>query len=244
MSSDAPLQTIKRPAASPRTAGRPRGSVSGWRARTVGWRIGRTACGAVLAAAAACSTPPPDDLGYVERIEAGRLARNAAFRDPSNEPHIPAAQQADLLPLAYYPVDMAFHASAALRPSETRETVEMPTSTGPLRKMERIGRLEFSLGGERLALSAFAEPGSSTLFVPFRDGTSGTETYPGGRYLDLHPTQTGLYEVDFNLAYHPYCYFNTTWECPIPPPENRLSVAIRAGEKLSEKKRAELSPAG
>jgi len=143
-----------------------------------------------------------------------------------------------------YPVDMAFHASAALRPSETRETVEMPTSTGPLRKMERIGRLEFSLGGERLALSAFAEPGSSTLFVPFRDGTSGTETYPGGRYLDLHPTQTGLYEVDFNRAYHPYCYFNTTWECPIPPPENRLSVAIRAGEKLSESKRAELNPAG
>jgi uncharacterized protein (DUF1684 family) len=80
--------------------------------------------------------------------------------------------------------------------------------------------------------------------VPFRDETSRSETYPGGRYLDLDPTPTGLYEVDFNLAYHPYCYFNSGFECPFPPPENRLPIAVEAGEKLSDKKRAELNPGG
>jgi hypothetical protein len=198
---------------------------------------------ALVLAGGGCSSPRPDDLGYVEQIEAERAAKNALYSDPRNEPNIPVDRQDGLLPLVYYPVDEAFHASAALRLSETREIVQMPTSTGPLRRMERIGRLEFTVNGDPMALSAFAEPGSATLFVPFRDETSRSETYPGGRYLDLHPTPTGLYEVDFNRAYHPYCYYNTTWECPIPPAENRLAIPIRAGEKLSESKRAELGPA-
>jgi len=76
----------------------------------------------------------------------------------------------------------------------------------------------------------------TTLFrsVPFNDLTSVTETYPGGRYLDLDRTKTGIYEIDFNRAYTPYCYYNPTYECPYPPPENRLKVAIRAGEKLKQ----------
>ena len=190
----------------------------------------------------ACSTPAPDDAGYVKRIEERRVATNLAFSDPNREPNIPREQQADYLPLAYYPVNLQFHVPAVLKPAKTRETVEIPTSTGPVRRMERIGRLEFTVNGQQLGLSAFSEPGSGRLFVPFRDQTSKSDTYPGGRYLDLDPTPTGLYEVDFNLAYHPYCYFNSGFECPYPPPENRLPVAILAGEKLSEKKRAELNP--
>jgi uncharacterized protein (DUF1684 family) len=72
------------------------------------------------------------------------------------------------------------------------------------------------------------------LFVPFSDLTSGTETYPAGRYLDLERTATGLYLVDFNRAYHPYCYYDPSYDCPFPPPENRLAVPIRAGERLKE----------
>ena len=68
--------------------------------------------------------------------------------------------------------------------------------------------------------------------MPFRDGTSGVETYGGGRYLDLDVTLTGIYGLDFNLAYHPNCYFDDTWICPLPPPENRLETAVRAGERL------------
>ena len=70
-----------------------------------------------------------------------------------------------------------------------------------------------------------------TLFVPFADQTTGTETYSAGRYLDLHPTPTGIYAIDFNRAYNPYCAYNDTYECPFPPPSNRLKLAIRAGEK-------------
>ena len=70
-----------------------------------------------------------------------------------------------------------------------------------------------------------------TLFVPFADLTTGTETYAAGRYLDLHPTSTGYYMVDFNKAYNPYCAYNSTYDCPYPPPSNRLKIAVRAGEK-------------
>ena len=69
------------------------------------------------------------------------------------------------------------------------------------------------------------------LFVPFGDLTSGDTTYKGGRYLDLDRTPTGVYDLDFNLAYHPYCVFNPTYECPVPPRENRLPVAIRRGRE-------------
>lgn len=194
-----------------------------------------------LLAVVACSPPPPDDLSYVEQIERDRADKDAFFSDPQNEPNIPADQQGDYLPLAYYPVDVGYHVPAALKIAENPEVVQIPTSTGPMRRMERLGTLEFTLNGERLSLSAFAEAGSQLLFVPFRDETSESETYPGGRYLELSPTPTGLYEVDFNRAFHPYCYFNTSWECPIPPRENRLPVAITAGERLSEAKQAELN---
>ena len=66
----------------------------------------------------------------------------------------------------------------------------------------------------------------------FNDMTSGTETYPGGRYLDLDRNPQGIYELDFNRAYNPYCYYNASYECPIPPQENRLKVPIRAGERM------------
>ena len=66
----------------------------------------------------------------------------------------------------------------------------------------------------------------------FTDLTSGTETYPGGRYIDLDRNGSGIYELDFNRAYNPYCYYNESYECPYPPPENRLKVPIRVGERL------------
>ena len=66
------------------------------------------------------------------------------------------------------------------------------------------------------------------LFVPFTDGTSGNETYGGGRYLDLQPTATGAYVVDFNRAYHPYCVYDPSFVCPVPPEANRLRVRVRS----------------
>ena len=111
----------------------------------------------------------------------------------------------------------------------------MPTSTGKLREMERVGYLEFTLKGATQKLTAFADAGTeqvSRLFVPFSDLTSGTETYQAGRYMDIDPQSSGIYVVDFNLAYHPYCYYNPEYDCPFPPAENRLKTPVRAGERL------------
>ena len=142
-----------------------------------------------------------------------------------------------MLPLAYFPIDPDYDVPAALKPIDDPTPMQMPTSTGTQRQMRRVGTLEFALKGQPLKLTAFVEVGAQNLerlFVPFNDLTSVTETYPGGRYLDLDRTKTGVYEVDFNRAYTPYCYYNPTYDCPIPPRENRLTVAIRAGEKLKQ----------
>ena len=104
-----------------------------------------------------------------------------------------------------------------------------------------MGTLAFTLAGTPHTLSAFAENSGSVerLWVPFRDLTAGLETYGGGRYLDLDRTATGLYDLDFNRAYHPYCVYNPSYVCPYPPAENHLPVAIRAGERLPEPGKAD-----
>jgi hypothetical protein len=88
-----------------------------------------------------------------------------------------------------------------------------------------IGVTWFFLSDPQLNVQARA------LFVPFADLTTKNETYSAGRYLDIEPTATGLYTIDFNYAYNPTCAYNKSYECPYPPPSNRLKVPIRAGEK-------------
>jgi uncharacterized protein (DUF1684 family) len=174
-------------------------------------------------------------------MTAFRENRNRAFAElpecgassPEECSPVPAAKRAELLPLRYYDVDPGLNVPAALSLSDERPVFEMPTSTGTLRKMQRVGVLEFRLDGQPMTLAAFVPNGTrriESLFVPFADLTTGKETYPAGRYLDLDPTATGIYAIDFNRAYNPYCAYNNTYECPYPPPSNRLKVAIRAGE--------------
>ena len=91
------------------------------------------------------------------------------------------------------------------------------------------------LKGQTMALGAFVDANQSaleSLFVPFSDLTTGMETYEAGRYLDIERTATGIYVIDFNEAYSPYCAYNATYECPYPPASNRLKVRIEAGERL------------
>ena len=190
----------------------------------------------VLAALCACTSGPPapdeDPRAYIKEVEEARAEKDRVYgADPQT---IPAEKRAIFLPLKYYPVDTTFKVPAGLRLSEDRPVFDMPTSTGTNRKMQRVGVLEFTLQGTQMSLAAFVEDGTqqiTSLFVPFADATTGTETYSAGRYLDLKPTPTGFYVIDFNRAYNPTCAYNPTWECPYPPAENRLKVAIRAGEK-------------
>ena len=190
-----------------------------------------------LAGCNAGNPPPPDaDASYPEQLHAARAAKDAAFRAQPNEP-VPPHLMDKLIPLKYFPPDLEFVVPASLKLADERIFIEIPTSAGELRKEERVGVLEFTLKGKPLTLAAFIEAGSqdvSHLFVPFSDLTSGTETYPAGRFMDLDRNRTGIYEVDFNRAYIPYCYYNPTYECPYPPPENRLKIPIRAGERMKK----------
>jgi uncharacterized protein (DUF1684 family) len=178
---------------------------------------------------AACSDPP----GYPEEIAARRAEIDAFMRGASESP-IPAAQRSSFPPLPYYPIDEQYRVPAALRVERGDQIIEMSTSTGKPRRMRRIGTLAFTLKGQALTLTAFAELDDAQLrrlFVPFGDLTSGMDTYQGGRYLDLDLKGSGVYDLDFNRAYHPYCVFNPEYECPVPPRENRLKVPILAGER-------------
>jgi len=179
-----------------------------------------------------CSAPkPPDDRDYATKLAADRTAKDASFT-ASDDP-IPTAKHGQFLPLAYFPIDPDFNVPADLARIDDQTIVEMPTSTGTNRKMRRVGTLHFTLKGQPMSLLAFLEVGeTSSLFVAFSDLTSGAETYAGGRFLDINRNRTGIYELDFNRAYHPYCYYNPTYECPLPPRENRLKVPIHAGERM------------
>ena len=187
----------------------------------------------LVTAAAACSSgpPAPDDSDYVGKITAARAEKDKLLREDPDSP-IPADKRDVLLPLKYFPVDPSFSAPASLRLSNDRPVIEMPTSTGTLRKYQYVGTLEFLLQGKPYTLGAFVEDGQpiDALFVPFADQTTGKETYAAGRYMDLHPTASQVYTVDFNTAYNPSCAYNSSYECPYPPPSNRLSLAVRAGE--------------
>ena len=180
--------------------------------------------------AAGCSSKPPDD--YAARIAEERSQKDQMFRRGGDKMPVRPADVDKFLPLAYFPIDESYAVPAQLEPAPTRRTITMPTSTGTVREVDRIGTLKFIVKGQPLKLTAFLEKGSRTLFVPFSDLTSGTETYQAGRYLELEPTATGIYVIDFNIAYNPYCYYNDEYECPLPPSENRLAVPIRAGERL------------
>lgn len=187
---------------------------------------------AAVAVGAACGQPED----YSSTIAAQRAAKDEAFKAQPGNP-VPADKMAALVPLAYFPIDEMYAVPASLDPAAERTRLKVPTSTGKIRDIERIGTLRFMVKGQKMSLTAFHEldqPRVTRLFVPFSDPTNGVETYSAGRYMELDPTPTGIYVVDFNVAYHPYCYYNEEFDCPYPPKENRLEVPIRAGEKLAK----------
>ena len=176
-------------------------------------------------------------MTYVEALEKYRADKDAYYRTGGHSP-IPPAERAAFTGLPYYAIDPALRFDGLnLEPYTGSEPsdFQIPTSDGRLRPAHRAGILAFSIGGERRALTAytFDSGDDESLFVPFLDATSGTETYGAGRYLDLDPEDDGTYTLDFNLAYHPSCVYDPRFSCPLTPAENRLPVRIEAGERLA-----------
>ena len=139
--------------------------------------------------------------------------------------------------LNYYEANEAFSFVVDIdRFPEDEPLFEMETSTGEMRLYRRYGRISFQVNGEDAQLTIYSDPHGQDFFLPYRDATSGKDTYGAGRYMDNHrpalkPLANDQFQVDFNFAYNPYCAYNPHYSCPLPPRENWLSVAIEAGEK-------------
>ena len=174
-------------------------------------------------------------VNTMDPIVSQREARDEAFRSSPDSP-IPVQDRNSFQKLEYYPVNEALKFSVRLQRYSRPKQVRLGTNTGEIRSGLRYGYFEFVVEGQTCRLHVYrledvASSNSPNLFIPFRDATSGSETYAPGRYMDLTENTSGTYELDFNRAYNPYCAYNDAYSCPFPPEENTLPVPIRAGEK-------------
>ena len=178
---------------------------------------------------------PSEADDWAGQVEAQRQAKREHFRDSPRSP-LPASMRGDAFPgLDYYGTDPEYRFVLPVHEHDETETVTVETTADGEQTYRRWGEFRFSVDGESVTLQAYRPlGGEDRLWVPFRDATSGEETYGAGRYLDLEPERDrvdGEWVVDFNLAYNPTCAYNHAYECPLVPPENWLDVAIEAGEK-------------
>jgi uncharacterized protein len=160
-------------------------------------------------------------------IAATRRAKDDYFRRAHDSP-LTVEQRSGFAGLHYFADDPALRFTVTVDSSAAGGTDEVQMSDGSTSPLRRAGTVRFDVAGERVALIAYEQ--GQELFIPFRDATSGKDTYGAGRYVEAEPLGGGRYELDFNRAYNPYCAYNEDWRCPLPPPENRIAVAIRAGE--------------
>jgi uncharacterized protein (DUF1684 family) len=176
-----------------------------------------------------------------DRLSWFRARKDALFRNHPQSP-LSVADRRTFVGLPYWPYDASARVKATFMVGEApgSPNERLPRVEGEV-AFRRIGHLNFVLSGQQLRLAAlWIEGYAGGLFVPFTDATSGHETYGGGRYLldtiksaDLgSDLASGTVELDFNYAYHPSCTYDPRWVCPLAPPESRLAIAIRAGERL------------
>lgn len=143
----------------------------------------------------------------------------------------------DFKGLDYFEFDSSFQIKAKFTKSKGKK-FEMPTTTERTPIYRRFGYVDFHVGSDSIRLTVYqnielkkSKKYKNYLFIPFRDATSKSVTYGGGRYLDIQIPETDSILLDFNQAYNPYCAYSYRYSCPIPPKENTIPVEIYAGEK-------------
>lgn len=176
----------------------------------------------------------PASSTYAARLEAERANKDTFFKQHPQSP-IPPEKREDFAGLDYYPPNLQLRLELALEPADTVEQLTLQTTTDGEQVFDRIGYVSFDVDGEPAQLAVYRPADGGELFIPFRDATSGDETYGAGRYLEPKPLDTETLLVDFNTAYNPFCAYNEEYSCPLPPIENWLDVPIRAGEKAYSK---------
>lgn len=149
-----------------------------------------------------------------------------------NAPHSPLTdeQKESFEGLHYFPENEDLRFELKIDEFEDQDEVQIQTNTGEVQTYKRYGKVEFEVDGKPGSLTVYEN--ENGFFLPFADALAGEETYGAGRYLDPHELPGNRLLLDFNMAYNPYCAYNENWSCPLTPPENRLDIPIRAGEKV------------
>ena len=158
-----------------------------------------------------------------------RAEKDEFFQRHPQSPLTPE-QRKGFIGLNYFSENEVLRLEVQVEPLKDQQPMQMQTSTGGVQEYMRYGRFKFQVDGQDAELTIYHN--GHGYFLPFVDSLAGKETYPAGRYLEPEALAGDRFFVDFNLAYNPYCAYNEMWSCPITPPENRLKVPIRAGDKL------------
>ncbi len=186
------------------------------------------------------ATAQSDTTAYFDEITQYHQKLNDEYADPTTSPLLPEdIQNFDGLP--FYPIDSNTRITAKFVRTPGTRPFAMPTSSPRRTIYEKYGEAHFTMDDTAYQLPIYqshelreTEKYRDHLFLPFTDLTSGDETYGGGRYLELTIPEGDSLIIDFNKAYHPYCAYNPKYACPIPPKENNLPIAIRAGVRLEK----------
>lgn len=165
----------------------------------------------------------------MSELEHFRKQKDDFFRSNPYSPLTPDQKQR-FTGLRYFPKNPNLDLIVEVEESPQKEEISVQTNTGEVQRFVRYGHFSFTVDGREATLTLFE--GEQGYFLPFADGLAGEETYGAGRYLEPEALPDGRFHVDFNLAYNPYCAYNEHWTCPLTPPENRIDVPIRAGEKV------------
>ena len=165
----------------------------------------------------------------ISELKRFRAEKDGVF---ARDPHSPLTddQRRNFQGLEYFDENPQLVIQAGIDREVDPEEVRMGTSSGEEQVYHRYGLVRFRVDEQPAQLTLYSSEDSAELFVPFRDATSGHETYGAGRYLEVEAHDDHV-TIDFNYAYNPNCAYDSAWSCPLPPTENWLRVPIRAGEK-------------
>jgi uncharacterized protein (DUF1684 family) len=175
---------------------------------------------------------------YVQEIIKERGQKDKDFKENDRISPLPPEKRASFLGLSYFAPDIAYRVEAELEILNQDSILNMITTTGEKQKYVRYAYAHFTIQNQKLRLTVYKSMDRLTkgmLFLPFTDQSNSKETYGAGRYVEVKSNNGATMTIDFNKAYNPYCAYNETYSCPIPPQENHLSIYLLAGEKEHKK---------
>lgn len=179
-----------------------------------------------------------EEKGYIKSIEQKRQNKDESYLEDENSP-IKAEDKENFKGLQYFPPSLTYRIKARFVKVKKGEVLQMKTSTTRIAYYRKYAEVHFTIEKRSFTLSIYQDDKlkkqkgfEKYLFLPFRDLTSGKESYGGGRYLDLQIPDGNSIILDFNDTYNPLCAYNENYSCPIPPKENTLEIEIKAGEKI------------